>query len=198
MASATLNVPPMGFPLRSLAFLLLAPAICFAAPEGLPVPPAPQPPPKVVPEILARATPDNVKVAVSLSRQRVVLLVDGEMAIDSPASTGGARGPTPPGEYKVSEKKDAFSSDAYGDFVAPSGFPLRAGASTRIDSAPSGTVFRAVPVTSFMRLAPGELAIYAGRLPGYPASDRAVRLPADIAAMIFARVKPGTPVRIEE
>lgn len=198
MASATLNVSLMGHLLRASACLLIAIAICLAAPEGAPVPPAVQPPPKVVPEVLARATPDNVKVSVSLSRQRVALLVDGETAIDSPASTGCARGPTPAGDYKVSEKRDAYSSELYGDFVDASGFALRAGASTRIDSAPSGTVFRAVPVASFMRLAPGDLAIYAGRLPGYPSADKGIRLPADIAAMIYARAKPGTPVRIED
>jgi hypothetical protein len=42
------------------------------------------------------------------------------------------------------------------------------------------------------------LALHAGRLPGYPAADTAVRLPAEIAPLIFQRVQQGTPVKIEE
>jgi hypothetical protein len=70
--------------------------------------------------------------------------------------------------------------------------------STRIDAAPSGTTFRAVPVQYYLRLNDEGLSLHAGRLPGYSASDTAVRLPADIAPLIFQRVKQGTPVKIEE
>ena len=48
------------------------------------------------------------------------------------------------------------------------------------------------------RLDDAGLALHAGRLPGYPSADRAVRLPADIAPLIFQRVKQDTPVKIEE
>lgn len=188
----------MGHLMRSVLFVLLAQTLGLAGSGFPPVPPAMQLPPKVVPEILSRATPDNVRISVSLSRQRIALLVGDEIAIDSPASTGCARGPTPAGDYKVSEKRDSLSSDLYGDFVDASGFPIRAGVSTRVDSAPAGTVFRTVPATCYLRLAPGDIVIHSGRLPGYPAADRAIRVPSDIAGMIYARTQPGTPVRIED
>ena len=157
-----------------------------------------QDPPKVVPRVLDRATPDNTRIVVSLGRQRVYLYVDEEVAIDAPVSTGKRRGQTPTGDFTVKEKATEQSSNLHGDFVDRDGNAVRHGASTRIDAAPSGTTFRPVPVRCFLRLDDAGLALHAGRLPGYPSTDRAVRLPVDIAPLIFQRVKQDTPVKIEE
>lgn len=157
-----------------------------------------QEPPKAVPRILDRATADNTRIVVSSGRQRARLYVDGEVAIDTPVSTGKKRGVTPAGEYVVLEKLPEHRSSMHGDFVDSLGRVVMAGVSTRIDAAPAGTVFRMVPQKYFMRLGPDGLALHAGRLPGYPSSDTSVRLPQDIAPLVFQRVKPGTPVKIEE
>lgn len=135
---------------------------------------------------------------VSLGRQRVYLYVEEEVAIDAPVSTGKRRGQTPTGDFSVKEKATEQSSNLYGDFVDREGNAVRHGASTRIDAAPSGTTFRPVPVRYFLRLDDDGLALHAGRLPGYPSADRAVRLPAYIAPLIFQRVKQDTPVKIED
>jgi hypothetical protein len=158
----------------------------------------PQDPPKSVPRVLDRATTENTSVVVSLGRQRVYLYVDGEMAIDAAASTGKRRGQTPTGEFTVQDKAASHETHLHGDFVDRDGNTVRHGVSTRIDAAPSGTTFRAVPVQYYIRLNDEGLSLHAGRLPGYPAADTAVRLPADIAPLIFQRVKQGTPVKIEE
>jgi lipoprotein-anchoring transpeptidase ErfK/SrfK len=158
----------------------------------------PQDPPKSVPRVLDRATTESTSIVVSLGRQRVYLYVDGEMAIDAPASTGKRRGQTPTGEFVVQDKAASHETHLHGDFVDRDGNAVRHGVSTRIDAAPSGTTFRAVPVQYYLRLNDEGLSLHAGRLPGYPASDTAVRLPADIAPLIFQRVKQGTPVKIEE
>ncbi len=167
-----------------------------SAPVVLPRPVAAQDPPKVVPQVLGRATMENTSLTVSLGRQRACLLVDGVVAIDTPVSTGKRRGLTPAGDYTIAEKLNEHRSNLYGDFVDREGRPVRSGVSTRIDAAPSGTVFRIVPVQYFMRLAPNGVVLHAGRLPGYAAADGAVRLPPDIAPLIHERVKPGTPVKI--
>jgi len=157
-----------------------------------------QPPPKTVPRVLENATPDNTRITVSLGRQRIYLYVDEEVAIDAPVSTGKRRGLTPTGTYEVSEKTATHRSNFYGDFVDRDGNVVRHGVSTRIDPAPSGTKFAVVPVKYRLRLNDAGLALYAGRLPGYPAADTGVRLPADIAPLIYQRVKKGTVVKIEE
>ena len=184
------------------AVLVVAPAVAQEASEPVLQGPGElivaQDPPKVVPRVLDRATPDNTRIVVSLGRQRVYLYVDEEVAIDAPVSTGKRRGQTPTGDFTVMQKETEQSSNLHGDFVDRDGNAVRHGASTRIDAAPSGTTFRPVPVRYFLRLDDAGLALHAGRLPGYPSTDRAVRLPVDIAPLIFQRVKQDTPVKIEE
>ena len=157
-----------------------------------------QDPPKVVPRVLEKATPENTRLTVSLGRQRAFLLVGDEVAIDSPVSTGKQRAITPTGEFTILEKAATYSSNSHGDFVDAQGRSVRTGVSARLDPAPSGTKFQAVAVQNFMRLTPEGLSVHAGRLPGYPSTDTTVRLPSDIAPLIFQRVKNGTPVKIEE
>lgn len=156
------------------------------------------PPPKVVPRVLDKATPENTSIVVSLGRQRIYLYSGDEVAIDAAVSTGKRRGQTPTGDFIILDKAAMHSSHLYGDFVDRDRQVVRHGVSTRIDAAPSGTTFVEVPVQHYLRLNDEGLALHAGRLPGYAASDTAVRLPADIAPLIYQRVKKGTPVKIEE
>ena len=179
----------------SVAALPAQEAVAIKGPAELVLP---QDPPKSVPRVLDRATTENTSIVVSLGRQRVYLYVDGEMAIDAAVSTGKRRGQTPTGEFSVQDKAASHETHLHGDFVDRDGNTVRHGVSTRIDAAPSGTTFRAVPVQYYIRLNDQGLSLHAGRLPGYPAADTAVRLPADIAPLIFQRVKQGTPVKIEE
>lgn len=157
-----------------------------------------QEPPKVVPRVLDLARPDNTFIGISLGRQRAYLYVGKEVAIDTPVSTGKRRGQTPTGDFSVMEKSASYQSNLHGDFVDREANTIRHGVSTRIDAAPSGATFKIVPVEYHMKLNDEGLALHAGRLPGYAAADTAVRLPADIAPLIFQRVQKGTPVKIEE
>ncbi len=212
MASGTLTcgqlprrmrLPPIILPALLLAFL---PARAHAEDEApqakLPKPAveliSKQDPPRVVPRVLDRATPENTSITVSLARQRAFFFVGNEVAIDSPVSTGKRRGLTPLGDFTILEKATDFRSNLYGDFVDQSGRVLRRGVSTRIDSAPSGTRFRGAPMNYFMRLTEAGLGLHVGVLPGYPASHGSIRLPAEIAPLIYQRVKVGTPVKVEE
>lgn len=160
--------------------------------------PETQVPPKVVPRVLDLATPENTKLTVSLGRQRACLIVGNETAIDTPVSTGKRRARTPTGAFQITEKSTSRTSNQHGDFIDANGRAVRTGVSTRTDAAPSGTTFRPVALQYYMALGPDGLALHAGRLPGYPSSDVSVRLPADIAPLIFQRVKVGTPVVIED
>lgn len=179
-------------------------AACWSGAEEVPElkPPSEllvvQDPQVVVPRVLDRATPDNTRITVSLGRQRAYLYVGDEVAIDTPVSTGKQRGQTPSGDFTITDKSASRRSKLHGDFVDREGRVVRQGVSTRIDAAPSGTTFRPVAVKYSLLLDNEGLSLHAGRLPGYPAADTAVRLPADIAPLIYQRVKVGTAVRIEE
>jgi lipoprotein-anchoring transpeptidase ErfK/SrfK len=146
----------------------------------------------------ALVSPETARVLVSLSKQRVWLMADETVYIDSPISSGKAVGMTPTGSFTVIEKDPNHKSNIYGSFVDSSGRTVRSGVSTRVDSAPSGTPYVGAPMKWFMRLTEKGIGMHVGILPGYPASHGCVRLPEEIAPLIYKKVKIGTPVVIEQ
>ena len=155
-----------------------------------------QPPPVVNNNVLAQLTPDNASVLVSLSRQRAYVYAGNQLAIDTPISSGKKAGFTPTGNFTIIQKDPNHRSNIYGNFVDSRGRVVRAGVSARIDSAPSGTHYEGAPMLYFMRLTSEGVGMHIGILPGYPASHGCIRLPAEIAPQIYARVKLGTPVQV--
>ncbi len=157
---------------------------------------AKQAPPVIYKDILAQTTPDNASVLVSLSRQRAYLYAGTQCAIDTPISSGKKAGFTPTGEFTILQKDPNHRSNIYGNFVDSRGRVVRAGVSSRIDSAPSGSHYEGAPMFYFMRLTNEGVGMHIGILPGYPASHGCIRMPAEIAPQIYARVKLGTPVHV--
>ncbi len=141
--------------------------------------------------------PDNSRVVISLSKQRVYLMTGDQVYIDAPISSGKAGHASPTGSFSVLEKDPDHRSSVYGNFVDRSGRTVRSGVSTKIDSAPSGCHYEGAPMKWFCRLTNGGVGMHIGILPGYPASHGCIRLPADIAPIIYAKVRVGTKVRIE-
>lgn len=152
--------------------------------------------PRVIPRVLQRATPESTSIYISLTKQRAWLFVNKEVAVETPISSGKRSAMTPRGDFAIVEKNATQESHLYGDFVDRQERVVRAGVSSQIDSAPSGTVFRAVPMLYHLRLNWTGLALHAGLLPGYPAAHGNVRFPEEIARLIFDNVQVGTPVTI--
>jgi lipoprotein-anchoring transpeptidase ErfK/SrfK len=155
-----------------------------------------QEPPKVTPRVLDTMTEDNSHVVISISHQRAYLMVGDEIGIDSPISSGKAGHETPTGSFAVQEKDPNHRSTIYGAFCDSQNRIVRAGVSLEIDSAPSGTHFIGAPMLWFCRFN-GGIGMHVGILPGYPASHGCVRLPANIAPLIYQKVKVGTPVEVD-
>jgi lipoprotein-anchoring transpeptidase ErfK/SrfK len=124
------------------------------------------------------------------------LLAGEEVVVDSPISSGKRGHSTPTGSFTILEKDANHHSSIYGDFVDKSGRVVRAGVSSRIDSAPSGTRFVGAPMKWFMRLTYDGVGMHVGILPGYPASHGCIRMPGEAARLFYERVKNGTPVRV--
>lgn len=147
--------------------------------------------------VLARVTPDNSHVIVSLAKQRAYLMTGEEIAIDSPISSGKRGHTTPNGSFSVLEKDKDHRSNIYGDYVDSKGRTVRGGISSQIDSAPSGTHYVGASMKWFMRLTSGGVGMHVGILPGYPASHGCIRMPEPAAAQFYSHVKVGTPVRVD-
>lgn len=158
-----------------------------------------QEPPRIFERVLKESTPENSSIVISLCKQRAYFLVNGETAIDSPISSGKRAGMTPKGTYKISEKDADHRSSVYGDFVSQrTGKVVRAGVSTKIDSAPSGTIYRGAPMRWFMRLTNDGVGMHTGILPGYPASHGCIRMPDEIAKLFYSKVVIGTQVIVTD
>jgi lipoprotein-anchoring transpeptidase ErfK/SrfK len=155
-----------------------------------------QAPPVVNQTVLAQMTPENASVLVSLSRQRAYVYAGSQLAIDTPISSGKKAGFTPTGHFTIIQKDPNHRSNIYGNFVDSRGRVVRAGVSSRIDSAPSGSHYEGAPMFYFMRLTNEGVGMHVGILPGYPASHGCIRMPGEIAPQIYARVRLGTPVQV--
>jgi lipoprotein-anchoring transpeptidase ErfK/SrfK len=151
---------------------------------------------KVNQNLLKQATPDQVHVVVSLTKQRAFLMLNEQIVADSPISSGKRGHGTPSGRFTVLEKDPNHHSSLYGDYVDRSGRVVRAGVSAKIDSAPSGTHFAGAAMKWFMRLTGEGVGMHIGILPGYPASHGCVRMPPDGAKLFYDHVKVGTPVAV--
>jgi lipoprotein-anchoring transpeptidase ErfK/SrfK len=123
---------------------------------------------KIYQEVLERATAENTRVVVSISKQRVYLMVEDDIAVDSPISSGRKGRSTPTGNFTVSEKDKNHISTIYH-----------------------------CPMKYFLRLSGMSFGLHVGQLPGYPASHGCVRLPAEVAKLLFEKATVGTSVTIE-
>ena len=157
-----------------------------------------QPPAKVNKAIESVISPDNSRVIVSLGKQRAFVMTGDQVYIDTPISSGRNGHNTPTGNFRVMEKDPDHRSSIYGDFVDGKGRVVRSGISSKIDSAPSGTRYLGASMKWFCRLTDTGVGMHVGILPGYAASHGCVRLPSDIAPLIYQKVKPGTPVTVEK
>jgi lipoprotein-anchoring transpeptidase ErfK/SrfK len=155
-----------------------------------------QEPVKINTSLLKQISPDSVRIVISLPKQRAYLMLGEEIVIDSPISSGKRGHSSPSGDFSVMEKDPDHRSSIYGDFVDRSGRVVRAGISSKIDSAPSGTHYVGAPMKWFMRLTGEGVGMHVGILPGYPASHGCIRMPPDGAKLFYDNVKIGTPVEI--
>jgi lipoprotein-anchoring transpeptidase ErfK/SrfK len=155
-----------------------------------------QEPLRVVPETYLKSTPENTRLVVNLATQRIVMLVGGEMCIDSPISSGKRGAATQAGTFTVLERIKKHESATYGSFVDKIGRTVRSGVSMKLDAAPAGTRYIATTMPFFCRFTETGFGIHGGVLPGYPAAHGSIRVPDDVARYIYEKVRVGTPIEI--
>ena len=156
-----------------------------------------QPKPVVNKDLASAINSENSHAVVSLSKQRLYLMTGDQIYIDSPISSGKRGHSTPTGSFNIMQKHADHRSSIYGSFVDRKGRTVRSGISSKIDSAPSGTRYVGAPMKYFCRLTGTGVGFHIGVLPGYPASHGCIRLPEEIAPLIYEKVKVGTSVRVE-
>lgn len=123
---------------------------------------------KVNQSVLARSNRSNTRVVIDVADQKAYLLVNGDIALESPVSTARPGKSTPRGTFSMGQ---------------------------RVRSGKISTIY-GVAMPYWMRLGSSVYGVHAGYLPGYPASAGCIRLPSDAARIIYDNTRSGTKVSI--
>ncbi len=144
-------------------------------------------------ELLNTANSSNTKVKIDLSDQRAQLLVNNQVALDLPCSTGKAGKRTPAGQFTIKRKVRTKRSNIFGriyrgDRVVYGGDRRKYSGSGR---------FVGSPLPYWMRLTDDGIGMhYSAGVKRYACSNGCIRMPRKEVITIFAKTKVGTPVQI--
>lgn len=120
------------------------------------------------PRVLAMSKKSNTAIVIDIDNQRVYLMINGMVGLETQVSTARADKITPRGNFKMTERvSDGKISNLYD-----------------------------VEMPFWMRLGETEFGVHAGFLPGYPASAGCIRLPEHAAKIVFENTQRGSAVQI--
>jgi lipoprotein-anchoring transpeptidase ErfK/SrfK len=139
-------------------------------------------------------TAAETRVIINLSEQSAALVERGRITLVSPIASGKSGWQTPIGNFSIFNKDIDHLSRSFGLVVDAYGRVINSSA-TPSTPLPRGSHYQPAPMPYFMEFSP-TVGMHAGYLPGYPASHGCVRMPRDLAALFFQRVRIGTPVTI--
>lgn len=140
----------------------------------------------------------KVAIEISLEEQKAYITIGGEEAGWTYVATGTKRYPTPTGSFRVIEKTENKRSNRYGVIYNADGEVVNRDAKSTRDKIPAGGNFEGASMPYWMRLTNYGVGMHAGYIPnpGHPASHGCIRMPEEMAEILFEIVKIGTPVRI--
>jgi len=115
-----------------------------------------------------RSTSGAVDIVVSIPLQLAYVYRGGELIATTTVSTGRPGHETPTGRFPIMEKRREHYSNLYNN----------------------------APMPFMQRLTMGGIALHAGHIPGRPASHGCVRLPLELARLLFSVTRVGSTVHI--
>lgn len=143
--------------------------------------------------------PGAVRIRISLSEQRANYFRDDRLIGWSFVATGKEGYGTRPGSYRITEKIEDKYSNKYGWIEDEYGNVVDGDAKVG-DKVPAGCHYVPAPMPYWMRITSYGIGMHAGIIPqpGEPASHGCIRLPHDLAPLLFSSVDVGTPVTIAQ
>lgn len=139
-----------------------------------------------------------LRVRIDLSEQTAIFYRGGVKVGQSRVATGRSGHSTPTGSFTISEKVADKRSNLYGRIYDAQGNVVVSDADRRRHSVPRGGRFVGAPMPYWMRLTSYGIGMHVGPIPnpGSPASHGCVRMPAEMARVLFAKAPVGTMVSI--
>lgn len=137
-------------------------------------------------------------IVIDLTTQKAEIYRGGQYAGWTSVATGKAGFDTPAGNYTIVEKVADKHSNLYGKIVDEYGQTINPNADVRKDRPPPGGEFVFAPMPYWMRLTWSGIGMHAGPIPqpGTAASHGCIRLPDEIAEILFDITQKGTPVKV--
>jgi lipoprotein-anchoring transpeptidase ErfK/SrfK len=163
----------------------------------------PTPPTPVAPALFEWKGDDvqgPTSVQIALSEQKARIYKGGEEVGWTYVATGTSSHPTPAGAYRVMEKVADKRSNRWGRIVNANGATIDGEARSGREAIPPGGRFVGAPMPHWMRLTGYGIGMHGGPIPypGRTASHGCIRLPFEMAGILFNHVEVGTPVVIRQ
>ncbi len=135
-------------------------------------------------------------IVINLSKQTSSFYKGGKLVGVSAISSGREGFGTPPGNYKIIQKKIDHASNLYGDYVDASGTVVMKNVDIKKDACPAGAKFKGAPMPYWMRLTNGGVGMHQGFLPGVADSHGCIRMPEKMVKIYWDNAPLGTPVTV--
>ncbi|MCF6244434.1 MAG: L,D-transpeptidase family protein [Sulfurovum sp.] len=155
--------------------------------------------------LLAKANGRNTHIKVDISDQRLLMLVNGKVALSSPCTTGAKRKlepntrvirdkRTPKGIFKITEKISNKRSTIFGKYYR-NGKVVYTGDRRKYRGPKAKYVGAALK--NWMRLTSSGIGLHASQyVKRNPGTNGCIRLPFNVANTVFKKVNKGTKVSI--
>ncbi len=136
------------------------------------------------------SNPSNVKVKVSISKQRTYVMEGNEMLMSMPVSIGAPGTATPTGNFKIFNKEAKHRANTHG--YAYKGDQVK---QTFIGSRPAGWSFKGTPMPYWSEFKP-NYGFHTGWVKHSPCTHGCIRMHENLAPKFYQMVSIGTPVSI--
>jgi hypothetical protein len=136
------------------------------------------------------SNPNNVRVKVSLSKQRAYVMEGSTMLLAMPVSVGTPATPTPSGSFTIFNKEAKHRAATHG--YAYSGGNVT---QTFLAKKPAGWAFKGTPMPYWCEFKP-NYGFHTGWIKHQPCTHGCIRMHENLSPKFFRLVKVGTPVSI--
>lgn len=134
--------------------------------------------------------PSNVRVKVSISKQRTYVMEGSEVLLAMPVSIGAEKTPTPTGTFRIFNKEAKHRANGHG--YAFSGEQIER---TYLANRPSGWSFKGTPMPYWCEFK-ANYGFHTGWIKHHPCTNGCIRMHENVSPKFFRLVQNGTPVSI--
>jgi len=138
-------------------------------------------------------------IEISINEQKARFYSGDKQVGWTTIASGIQRYPTPVGTFAVLEKVQNKKSNLYGRIYNKEGKLIKRNAKMGVHPVPAGGYFKGASMPYFLRLTNDGIGLHAGPIPrpGNRASHGCIRMPKNLAPILYRYVDIGTPVTIK-